>query len=197
MSAQEVQGLRRFRPSRRKFVPARASSLAHLRRPEIREEARQRVCLRRSPHPFHPDRQVPSRGACGATHRRSLVVSLSRESDGRVEMQNAHAAYHSRKYKELPRDILLASHRRERYQVIVLELPGLARIFAAASRDTPGKKYSLRPTACVILPAPIVCRSRIDRLSNPRPALPCLDAGQLSSAQLQERGRKVCPPFRS
>src|SRR6266513_1483538 len=137
MSVQEAQKLRRFRPSKRKFAPARESSLAHPRRPEIREEAPWRVCLRRWPHPFHPDRQGPTRASCDATHHRSLLVSLFPESNEHVETPNAHALCHSQKCKEHPPDPPSVSNRCERRRATVLEWPRRREIFVAASRDKP------------------------------------------------------------
>src|SRR5882757_1266773 len=176
MSVQEAQKLRRFRPSRRKFAPARASSWAHPRRPEIREGAPWRVCLRRCPHFFHPDRQVPSRASCGATHHRGLLVSLFQGSNEHVETPNAHALCHSRKCKERPRDTPSVSHRCERRLVTVLEWPRRREIFVAASRDKPDRPYPPRQNQRLVGYTPIVCRSRTDRLLNLPRASPCLHA---------------------
>src|SRR6266481_574460 len=141
MSVQEAQKLRHFRPSKRKFAPARESSLAHPTRPEIQEGVRLRVCLRRWPHPFHPGRQVPSRASCDATDHRSLLVSLFPESNEHVETPNAHALYHSRECKERPQDTPSVSHRCERRRATGLEWSRRREIFAVASRDTPGQPY--------------------------------------------------------
>src|SRR6266550_8035418 len=197
MSVQEAQKLRRFRPSRRKFAPARESSLAHPRRPEIQEGARRRVCLLRWPNPFHPDRQVPSRASCDATHHRSLPVSLFPESNEHVETPNAHALYHSRKCKERPQDTPSVSHRCGRRRATVLEWPRRREIFVAASRDKPGRSYLPRQNQHLARCAPIVCRSRTDRLLIPPRASPYLYAHYLSSAQLRSRNRKICPHFRN
>src|SRR6267378_4559189 len=174
MNVQEVQELRRFRPSRRKFPPAPASFLAHPGRPEIREGASWRVCPRRWRHSFHPDRQVPSRASCDATHHRSLVVSLSPESNVHVETPNARALYHPRKCKERPRDIPSVSHRCERRRATVLERRRHREIFVAASRDTPGRPYPPHQKQRLAGFAPTVCRSRTDRLLNLPRASPCL-----------------------
>src|SRR2546421_1132449 len=176
MSVQEAQKLRRFRPSRRKFAPARESSLAHPTRPEIQEGARRHVCLRRSPHPFHPDRKVPTRASCDARHHRSLLVLLFPESNEHVETPNAHALYHSRKCKERPRDTPSVSHRCERRRATVLERPRRREIFVAASRDKPGQPYSPHQNQHLAGCAPTVYRSRTDRLLIPPRASPCLYA---------------------
>src|SRR6478736_1433372 len=176
MTVQEVQEPRRFRPSRRKFAPARASSLAHPGRPEIREGASWRVCPRRWRHSFHPDRQVPSRASCDATHHRSLLVSLFPESTEHVETPNAHAPYHSRKCKGRPRDTLSVCHRCERRWATVLEWPRRREISVAASRDTPGQPYPPHQKQRLAGFAPTVCRSRTDRLLNLLRASPCLCA---------------------
>src|SRR6267154_122710 len=164
MNVQEAQELRRFRPSRRKFAPARELSLAHPTRPEIKEGARRRVCLRRWPHPFHPDQQVPSRSSCDATHHRSLLVSLFPESNEHVETPNAHALCHSRKCKERPRDTPSVSHRCERRRATVLEWPRRREIFVAASRDKPDRPSPPHQNQRLVGCTPIVCRSRTDRL---------------------------------
>src|SRR5256886_9206945 len=176
MSVQEAQKLRRFRPSRRKFASARESSLAHPTRPEIQEGARRRVCLRRSPHPFHPDRQVPTRASCDATHHRNLLVLLFPESNEHVETPNAHALCHSQKCKERPRDTPSVSHRCERRRATVLERPRRREIFVAASRDKPGRPCPPHQNHHLTGCAPTVYRSRTDRLSIPPRASPCLHA---------------------
>src|SRR5438045_7383030 len=138
MTVQEAQEPRRFRPSRHKVAPARASSLAHPGRPETREGASWRVCPRRWRHSFHPARQGPSRASCDATHHRSLLVSFFSESTEHVETPNAHAPYHSRKCKERPRYTLSVCHRCECRRATVSKWPRRRETFVAASRDTPG-----------------------------------------------------------
>src|SRR6267378_974742 len=176
MNVQEVQELRRFRPSRRKFPPAPASFLAHPGRPEIREGASWRVCPRRWPHSFHPDRQVPSRASCDATHHRSLLVSLFPESNEHVETPNAHVPYHSRKCTGPPQDTPSVSHRCGRRWTTVLERPRHREISVAASRDTPGQPYPPHQNQHLAGCAPTVCRSQTDRLLNLPRASPCLCA---------------------
>src|SRR5437762_4831443 len=176
MSVQEAQKLRHFRPSRRKFAPARESSLAHPTRPEIQGGARRRVCLRRWPHPFRLGRQVPTRASCDATHHRSLPVSLFPESNEHVETPNAHALCHSRKCKERLQDTPSVSHRCERRRATVLEQPRRREIFVAASRDKPGRPYPPHQNQRLAGCAPTVYRSRTDRLLIPPRASPCLYA---------------------
>src|SRR6476659_6081219 len=176
MTVQEAQELRRFRPSRRKFAPVRASSLARPTRPEIREGASWRVCPRQWRHSFHPDRQVLSRASCDATHHQSLLVSLFPESTEHVETPSGHAPYHSRKCKERPRGTLSVCHRCERRRATVLEWPRPRQTSVAASTDTLDRPYLLRQNQRLAGFAPIACRSQTDRLSNPRPTSPCRHA---------------------
>src|SRR6476619_4489567 len=176
MNVQAAQELRRFRQSRRKFAPARASSLAHPRRLEFREGASWRVCPRRWRHLFHPDRQEPSPASCDATHYRNLLVLLFPDSTEHVETPSAHAPYHSRKCKERPRDTLSVCHHCERRRATVLEWPRRREISVAASRDTPGQPYPPHQKQRLAGFALTVCRSRTDRLLNLLRASPCLCA---------------------
>src|SRR6516165_9202098 len=163
MSVQEAQKPSRARPSRRRFAPGRVSSWAHPTHPDFREEVRPRVCLRRWPHPFRPDPQVPTRGSCDASRHRSLLVSPFQQSNEHVETPNAPALCHSRKCKEPPPDTPSVSHHLRR-RATVLEGPRRREIFVAKSRDTLGRPYppnqQQHPAEC----APIVCRSPTDRL---------------------------------
>src|SRR5881392_3476447 len=133
-NGQEAEAPVRFRLSRHRSVPVQRSSLVHPRHPEIRAEARRRVCLRRWPRPSHQAQLESNRELRGVMHHPGFRVRPFLPWVERVQRLRAPFPYHSKKYKSRPQKVLLAYHSQSHLEAIALEARERPGIFVATAK---------------------------------------------------------------